>query len=47
MQTFIKTVIEENKNNFTKEEYKIIMNNIDLTKKIYLLGFVEARKIYK
>lgn len=47
MQTFIQEVIEENKNNFTDEEYKIIMHNIELAKKIYLLGFVDARYLYK
>lgn len=47
MQTFIQEVIEENRKNFTEEEYKIIMHNIELTKKIYLLGFVDARDLYK
>ena len=47
MQTFIQEVIEENRKNFTEEEYKIIMHNIELTKKIHLLGFVDARDLYK
>lgn len=47
MQAFIKRVIEENRNNFTVEEYELIINNIELAKKMYLLGYTNAREIYK
>lgn len=47
MQTFIKNVIENNRKNFTTEEYRIIINNVELAKKIYFLGYTNAREIYK
>lgn len=47
MQTFIKCVIEKNRENFTTEEYKLIINNVELAKKMYLLGYTHAREIYK
>ena len=47
MQKFIFKIIEENRNNFTVEEYKLIINHIELTKKIYLLGYMNSRETYK
>ena len=42
---FILERIEENKDLFTKEEMKIIKNNMIITKKIYLLGGINFYNI--
>lgn len=47
METFIKKNIEENKSSFTNEELKMIKKNMQLIKKIYLLGLSNGREIYK
>lgn len=42
----VKERLEENKGLFSKKEYSIIEENINIVKKIYLLGFINARNIY-
>ncbi len=44
---FIKERIMENKEMFNKEEIKLICKNEKCIKKIYLLGFINARCCYK
>lgn len=46
VEGIVKKRIEENKELFSLEEHSIIENNINLTKKIYILGFINARDIY-
>ncbi len=47
METFIEKLIKENKSSFTNEELKIIRKNMQLIKKIYLLGLCNWRDVYK
>ena len=47
METFIKRIIEENKSSFTNEELNIIKKNMQLVKKLYLLGLSNGRDVYK
>lgn len=47
METFIEKIIEENENSFTNEEKMIIKKNMQLVKKLYLLGLTNGRDIYK
>ena len=47
METFIKRIIEENKSSFTNEELNIIKKNMQLVKKLYLLGLSSGRDVYK
>ena len=35
--------MEENKNLFTEEEWKLIENNQELTKKIYMIGVINKK----
>lgn len=47
MKTFIEKIIEDNKDSFTEDEFKIIEKNILLVKKIYLIGLSNGRDVYK
>lgn len=44
---FIEQTLRENKELFSVKEYKFIFKNIELIRKIYLLGYINAREIYK
>lgn len=46
VEEIVKERIEENKELFSLEEHSIIENNINLIKKIYILGFINAKNIY-
>lgn len=39
--------IKENKELFTEKELNYIYDNFDLVKKIYLLGLINGREVYK
>lgn len=43
----LKERIKENKNLFSEEELTLLNNNVKFIKKIYLLGVVNGRNIYK
>jgi len=43
----MKERIEENKNLFTEDELKFIINNINIIKKVYLIGLINGRQMYK
>lgn len=47
MEKFIKERIKENKELFSKEELKIIDNNVNVVKKIYILSILDTYKIMK
>lgn len=46
VEEIVKERIKENKELFNKDEYNILEGNINLTKKMYILGFMNARSIY-
>lgn len=46
IEEIVKERIKENKELFSKEEYNILKGNINLAKKMYILGFMNARNIY-
>lgn len=46
VEKFIQERIEENKNLFTNNEIKTIEQNKIITKKIYLLGFVNSKDCF-
>ncbi len=46
VEEIVKDRIEENKGLFSKEEYNILEGNINLAKKMYILGFINAKSIY-
>ena len=46
VEEIIRERIEENKNLFTEDEIKKINKEIMLIKKMYVLGFINARQIY-
>ncbi len=46
MEKVTKDIINSNKELFSKNELKIINNNIEITKKIFLLGILSGREIY-
>lgn len=39
--------IKENKKIFSKEELEIINNNMEIVKKIYVMGIISGREIYE
>lgn len=47
VEEIVKERIKENKELFNKDEYNILEGNINLAKKMYILGFINAREIYK
>lgn len=42
-----KLLIKQIRENFKEEEINFLMNNFDLIKKIYLLGLINGREIYR
>lgn len=40
-------ILKENQELFSEKEYKIAVKNIELIRKIYLLGYINARETYK
>lgn len=46
VEEIIRERIEENKNLFTEDDLKKIKRDSILVKKMYILGFVNARQIY-
>lgn len=44
MEEFIKRRLEENKNFFTKGEYKKIIKDFALIKKIYVIAMIDSYK---
>ena len=42
----VKERIKENKELFDKKEYSMLEENINLAKKMYRLGFINAKSIY-
>lgn len=46
LEDFIREVIEENRKLFKKYELEKMNENMELVKKIYLLGFINARQCY-
>ncbi len=42
----VKERIKENKELFDKKEYSMLEENINLAKKMYILGFINAKSIY-
>lgn len=47
IEKILKGRIEENENLFSKDEINLFNDNIKSIKKIYLLGVVNGRNIYK
>lgn len=47
IKKILKERIKENQKLFNKYEIKVINNNFKIAKKIYLLGVVNGRDIYK
>lgn len=47
MEKFIKERIDENKGLFSKEEYRILENNMNVIKKIYILAILDTYKTLK
>ena len=47
VESFVSERLKENENLFTEEELKNINMNKECAKKIYLLGFINARNCYK
>lgn len=46
LEEIVRERIRENKELFNKDEYNILEGNINLAKKMYILGFINARSIY-
>ena len=46
VEEIVKERIRENKELFNKDENNILEGNINLAKKMYILGFINARNIY-
>ena len=46
IQEIVQKRVQENQNLFTKEELEYIEGNIDLMKKMYLLGLINGRETY-
>lgn len=47
LDKFIEKRVKENKKLFTKEEWKIIKSYPKIVKKVYLLGFINAKQCYE
>ena len=46
VEEIVRERIRENKELFNKDEYNILEGNINLAKKMYILGFINARNTY-
>ena len=47
METFIEKIIKENESSFTNDEKNIMKKNMQLIKKIYLLGLCNGKDVYR
>ncbi|MCI8636970.1 MAG: hypothetical protein HFJ36_03845 [Clostridia bacterium] len=47
LDKFVEKRLKENKKKFTKEEWEIIKDYPQMVKKIYLLGFINAKECYE
>lgn len=47
VEEIVKERVKENQELFTEEEIKYIKKNIKTIKKIYLIGLINGRQIYK
>lgn len=47
VEEIVKERIKENEKLFTKKELKFINNNFNLIKKIYLIGVINSKEIWK
>lgn len=47
IEKILKERIEENEELFNKKELSLLNNNIKTIKKIYLMGLINGRNIYK
>lgn len=47
LDKFIEKRVKENKKMFTKEEFEFIKSYPQIVKKVYLLGFVNAKECYE
>lgn len=47
LDKFVEKRVKENKKLFTKKEWKIVKSNLKIVKKIYLLGFINAKQCYE
>lgn len=47
IEEVLKERIEENEELFNKKELSLLNNNIKIIKKIYLMGLINGRNIYK
>ena len=47
LDKFVEKRLKENKKKFTKEEWEIIKDYPQIVKKIYLLGFINAKECYE
>lgn len=47
VEKIMKERIKENEKLFNKNDLKIINNNINIMKKIYLMGLINGREIWK
>lgn len=46
IEKIVEERIEENQKLFNEEELKIIKNNVNIIKKVYLIGLLNGRQIY-
>ncbi len=47
LDNFIYERIQENKKLFTKKEWECVINNKECMKKMYLIGFTNAKECYQ
>lgn len=47
VEEIVRKRVQENQKLFTKEELKFIENNMELMKKLYLLGLTNGKEIYE
>ena len=47
IEDLIKERIEENKKLFNSKELNFIANNINIIKKVYLIGLINGKNIYE
>ncbi len=47
VQEIVRKRVQENQNLFTKEELEFIEGNMELMKKMYLLGLINGRETYE
>lgn len=47
VETIIRERVKENENLFTKTELTLIEHNVNIIKKIYIIGLEHGKQIYK